>query len=96
MSKTILQVPVSKDLKDRAEKAASKQGFSSLQESIRIFLAKLASNKLEITIQETVRLSENSERRYLKQTLDFEKNKNISSAKSVEELVDRLNGNKIS
>ncbi len=96
MSKTILQVPVSKDLKEKAEKAATKQGFSSLQESVRIFLAKLAANRLEITIQEPVRLSENSEKRYLKQTLDFEKNKNISSAKSVEELANQLNDNKIS
>ena len=96
MSKTILQVPVSKDLKEKAEKAATKQGFSSLQESVRLFLAKLATNRLEITIQEPVRLSENSERRYLKQTLDFEKNKNISSAKSVEELASQLNDNKIS
>ena len=94
MSRTILQVPVSKDLKEKAEEAASKQGFSSLQESIRIFLTKLATNKLEITIQEPNRLSEASEKRYLKQTLDFEKNKNISSAKSVEELMRQLNENK--
>jgi len=94
MRKTILQVPVSKDLKERAEEAASKQGFSSLQESIRIFLAKLATNKLEITIQEPVRLSETAEKRYLKQTADFEKNKNIISAQSAEELVAKLNANK--
>ena len=96
MAKTILQVPVSKDLKDKAEEAANKQGFSSLQESIRIFLTKLANNKLEITIQEPVRLSEASEKRYSKQTIDFEKNKNVSSAKNVEELMHQLNGNKIS
>ena len=94
MSRTILQVPVSKDLKEKAEEASSRQGFSSLQESIRIFLTKLATNKLEITIQEPIRLSEASEKRYLKQTLDFEKNKNISSAKSVEELMRQLNENK--
>ena len=94
MSRTILQVPVSKDLKEKAEEAASKQVFSSLQESIRIFLTKLATNKLEITIQEPNRLSEASEKRYLKQTLDFEKNKNISSAKSAEELMRQLNENK--
>ena len=94
MAKTILQVPVSKELKEKAEKAASKQGFSSLQESIRIFLAKLATNRLEITIQEPVRLSEATEKRYLKQTADFEKNKNIIPAQNVEELVAKLNANK--
>ena len=96
MNKTVLQVPVSKGLKEKAEKAAHDQGVSSLQESIRIFLTKLATNKLEITIQEPIRLSEASEKRYLRQTLDFEKNKNIGSAKSVEELMRQLNENKIS
>jgi antitoxin component of RelBE/YafQ-DinJ toxin-antitoxin module len=94
MNKTVLQVPVSKDLKEKAERAAHDQGVSSLQESIRIFLTKLATDKLEITIQEPIRLSETSEKRYLKQTLDFEKNKNSSSAKSVEELMHQLNENK--
>ena len=96
MNKTVLQVPVSKELKEKAEEASSEQGFSSLQESVRVFLTKLATNRLEIAIQETVRLSETSEKRYLKQTLDFEKNKNIKSAKSVKELMHRLNENKIS
>ncbi len=94
MNKTVLQVPVSKDLKEKAEKAAHDQGVSSLQESIRIFLTKLANNKLEITIQEPIRLSEASEKRYLKQTQDFEKNKNIISAKNVEELMAKLDANK--
>ena len=94
MSKTILQVPVSRELKEKAEKAATGQGFSSLQESIRIFLTKLAANKLEITIQEPIRLSETAEKRYLKQTADFEKNRNTISARKVEELVAKLNANK--
>jgi len=96
MDKTILQVPVSTDLKERAEEAAHKQGFSSLQEFIRVFLAKLATNRLEITIQEPIKLSGRSERRYLKQTLDFEKNKNTRSAKNLDELITQLNANKIS
>ena len=96
MSKTILQVPVSKELKEKAEEASSRQGFSSLQESVRVFLTKLASNKLEITIQEPIRLSEASEKRYLKQTADFEKSRNIISAKNVEELMSKLDANKSS
>lgn len=94
MSKTILQVPVSKELKQKAENAATRQGFSSLQEPVRVFLTKLASNKLEVTIQETVWLSQSAEKRYLKQTTDFEKNRNIISAKSVDELMAKLNANK--
>lgn len=93
MSKTILQVPISKELKDRAEQASVKQGFSSLQESIRIFLTKLAENRLEVTIQETIKLSEASEARYLKQTRDFKKNTNIETAENIDELMNKLNAN---
>ena len=94
MRKTILQVPVSKDLKEKAEQAATKQGFSSLQESIRVFLTELSQGNLKISFEPVVKLSSKAESRYLKQTLDFEKNKNIISAKSAEELMAKLNANK--
>jgi len=94
MNKTILQVPISKELKDKAEEASAKQGFSSLQESVRIFLAQLSQGNLKISFEPVVKLTPKAESRYLKQTLDFEENKNIISAKSVEELVAKLNANK--
>ena len=96
MNKTILQIPISKELKEKAEEAASSQSFSSLQESVRIFLTKLANNRIEVTIQETIKLSEASEKRYLKQTLDFEKGRNIKSANNVNGLMTQLNADKIS
>lgn len=90
MQKTILQVPLDRSLKDSAEKAAYSQGFSSLQEMIRVFLSKLSENKIEVTIQETIKLSESSEKRYIKMTRDFQKDKNVYSAESVDDLIVKL------
>jgi len=93
MSKTILQVPVSKDLKEKAEKASSRQGFSSLQESVRVFLTELSQGNLKISFEPAVRLTPKAESRYGKQLKDFESGRNIESASSVEDLVSKLNEN---
>lgn len=90
MNKTILQVPISQDLKFNAEKQALSQGFSSLQELVRVFLTKIASRKIEVTLQESVMLSSQNEKRYLDMTKDFESGKNIYSADSVNDLVSKL------
>ena len=96
MQKTVLQIPINQQLKNDAEQVAQAQGFSSLQEVIRVFLSKFAANKVEVTIQEPIMLSEKSEKRYLKETLDFKAGKNIRSAKNVDELMSQLNANKAS
>lgn len=75
-----------KKLKNSAEKAASEQGFSSLQEIVRVFLAQLASNKVEITLQESITLSPKNEKRYAGMNSDFESGDNVFVAKSVEDL----------
>lgn len=93
MQKTILQVPLDKQLKNNAEKAASTQGFSSLQEIVRVFLTQLAANKIGVTIQESIILSPENENRYLKMTKDFESGKNISSAENAQDLITKLNAN---
>lgn len=90
MQKAILQVPMDRQLKESAEKAASKQGFSSLQEMIRVFLSRLAENRVEVTIQEVAGLSDKSEKRYLKITDDFRKGKNIYSAQHLNDLTAQL------
>ena len=92
MQKTILQVPLTQDLKLTAEKAARDQGFSSLQEVVRVFLTKLAANKVEVSL-ESVFLSESNETRYTKMTKDFENDTNIHTAKNVDDLVTQLNEN---
>jgi antitoxin component of RelBE/YafQ-DinJ toxin-antitoxin module len=92
MQKTILQVPISQDLKINAENAAHEQGFSSLQEIVRVFLAKLAAKKVEVTLDSIV-LSEENENRYLTITKDFEAGKNVKTAENIEELLTQLNEN---
>ena len=92
MQKTILQVPLTQDLKFNAEKVAHEQGFSSLQEIVRVFLTKLAANKMEVSL-ESVFLSESNEKRYTKMTKDFETGSNTNTAHNVDDLVSQLNEN---
>lgn len=67
---TTLQIPVKKDLRDRAVKAATAQGFSSLQEAVRIFLIQFATNKVSVTFTNADSLSEKNERRYTRMITD--------------------------
>lgn len=71
MNKTILQVPISQALRRDAEKQALEQGFSSLQEAVRVFLKKLAQGAMGITFEETVQLSAKNARRYDKMIDDI-------------------------
>jgi antitoxin component of RelBE/YafQ-DinJ toxin-antitoxin module len=90
MQKTILQVPITRDLKINAENAAHEQGFSSLQEIVRVFLAKLAAKKVEVTLDSII-LSNENENRYLSMTKDFESNKNVNITQDVDDLLTQLN-----
>lgn len=90
MQKVVLQVPVDRKLKDSAEMAAEKRGFSSLQEIVRVFMKRLADDRIDVSFEETIRLSPKAEKRYLKITKDFEKGKNIYTAKDVDDLMRQL------
>lgn len=90
MNRTVLQIPVSKTLKVRAEEAALDYGFSSLQEVVRVFMAKLAKRTIDISFQEVVNLSSRTSKRYQKMDEDFSSGKNIYFAKSVKELETQL------
>ena len=96
MNKTVLQIPINRDLKISAEQEALSQGFSSLQELIRVFLSKIATHKIEITLQESTMLSGINEKRYLDMTNDFELGKDTFSADTVSDLVNKLHENSIS
>lgn len=89
MNRTILQVPINGVLRREAEKQALSQGFSSLQEAVRIFLKKLARGAIEITFndKESVQLSAQAIKRYNKISEDFRKGKNIYTAKNVDDLM---------
>ena len=91
-NRTILQIPISKQLRLQAEKNALEQGFSSLQESIRLFLKKLASGVINFSYQEekVIKLSAKAERRYAKMIDDIKKGRNIYKPKNNEEFMKML------
>lgn len=74
-NKTILQVPLDVSLRNQALRTAEDLGFSSLQEVIRVFLKKLASQSLSISFEETEKLSPKAEKRYSKMIEEVESGK---------------------
>lgn len=94
MNKTILQVPLSQQMKIDAENAATAQGFSSLQEVVRIFLNKLAQGTIQVSFEETVHLSDDAIDRYNSVLTNIEQGKNTHRVKNVDDLMKQLhNGN---
>lgn len=75
--RTVLQVPMSRELRQGAEKQAIAQGFSSVQDAVRFLLKKLAQGVLDFTVKEekTVQLSQRGIRRYNKMIDDIERGK---------------------
>lgn len=95
MDRVILQVPMSRELKEKAEAVSADYGFSSLQETIRILLKKLATKRLKFEIyEEEINLSPQAERRYRKMEKDFRKGRNVYSADSVDEFFNQLHKSK--
>lgn len=92
MNRTILQIPISKELKNAAQKSALDYGFSSLQELLRVFMRKLALKKINVSFEENViYLSEKAARRYDKITRDIESGKEkVYTAKDVDNLIEQL------
>ena len=92
MNRTVLQIPVSTDLRGKAELEAKKQGFSSLQEAVRIFLSKLARQRIEISFEEPIQLSQKAASRYDKMTDEIKSGKiKLYEAKNVDDLMKQLN-----
>ncbi len=76
MNRVIVQVPMTSELRKKAEDAAQAQGFSSLQDAIRMFLAKFVKKELVVTFEEPEeRLSSKAERRYNKMIEDVKSGK---------------------
>jgi len=96
MNKTIIQVPVSKTLRNKAALAAADFGFSSIQESIRVFLNQLAKKQIAISFTpKSVNLSPKAVKRYNKIIDDIESGKEpIYQAKNLKDLLDQLYGKK--
>lgn len=90
---TILQVPISKTLRDQAAKAAEDSGFSSLQEAVRVFLSQFAARNLHVTFTSSpIRLSFRNDKRYEKMAKEIEKGiVKPFIANSAEDLMRHLN-----
>ena len=91
MDSTILQIPMSKSLKNSARIVAAEYGFSSLQDLMRVVLTKLARRELAVSISEpTVVLTRKNSGRYLKMSQDFAKGVNTEKFSSVAGLMHDL------
>ncbi len=95
MSTTTLQVPVDADIKSKATKAARDMGFSSLQETVRVFLSKLAHGRIRLSLDSVdvdEYVSPKALARYDKMVKDIESGKvKTTTAHSVNELMEQLN-----
>jgi antitoxin component of RelBE/YafQ-DinJ toxin-antitoxin module len=91
--KTInLQIPIPEELKISAQEAALEQGFSSVQDAVRIFLHKLSQRAIDIIFApKAEKLSPKAEKRYLKMLHDAKIEKNWYKADSVEDFLKQLN-----
>ena len=92
MAKVVLQIPVSKDLRVKAEKTALDYGFSSLQEVMRVFMTKLAKKTIDFSFQEVVKLSSRVEKHLREIDEDFSIGKDVYSAGTVRDLKNQLSG----
>lgn len=92
MDSTILQVPISKTLRDEAALAASNMGFSSLQEAVRVYLTQLKNNIVKITFEHPpVQLSAKAIKRYDKIIDDIDTGKaKLKNFDSVNEMFEYL------
>lgn len=91
MNRTLLQIPLDKSLRDQAMMAATDLGFSSLQESVRVFLSQLA--KRDITIGfgvAPIPLSPKAIHRYNRMLDDIDKGQNEVTTNSIEDFLTKL------
>jgi hypothetical protein len=92
--RTVLQVPMTADLRRSATIAAENMGFSSLQETVRLFLRQLTTKQINISFApQTVEVSPGAEKRYLKIDQDLKSGKAITyKANNINDLMEQLNG----
>lgn len=72
MDTITLQIPMEKQLRAQAAKMASRLGFSSLQEVIRVFLNQFAADKVQVSfISKSMQLSDKNDERYANMIKDI-------------------------
>ena len=94
MQRVIVQVPMNKELKEKAEAVSSDLGFSSLQEAIRVLLTKLSKREfsLKVTeeIEEVTHLSQTAEKKFKNAVEDIKAGKNVTKSENIDELLKLL------
>ncbi len=94
MARVVIQTPVTAQLRHEAEQAAREQGYSSLQDAIRMYLQKLARREVWVQLQgkfPPVQLSEKAVKRYDRLTRGITSGEvKLTSFNTVEELVKDL------
>lgn len=88
MQRVVVQVPMPKELKEKAEIAASDLGFSSIQETIRVLLTKLSKREFSLKVEEVeeiTHLSPAAERKFKKAVEDIKAGRNIYKPKNKKE-----------
>lgn len=93
MSRTVVQIPVTTDLRDRAYQMAISQGFSSLQEAMRLVMHRIAKGSLRFDVYSepsSMRLSDKAIERYDKMDRDLKTGKNFKTAKDINDFLGQL------
>ncbi len=93
MQRVIVQVPMSKELKNKAEAVSSDLGFSSVQEIIRVLLTKFSKREFNFKVEEVEEiadLSPRAERKFKKAVEDIKAERNITKTKNVDEFLKLL------
>lgn len=93
MQRVIVQVPMSKELRERAQSASLDLGFSSLQETIRVILTKLSKRELTMTVEpveESTHLSKAAQAKFKKAVRDIKAGRNVTKTENVDELLELL------
>lgn len=90
MARVILQVPITKTLRDQAEQVVADYGFSSLQEILRVILNKLVKRQLVVSIQEAEEipyLSYGAKQFYKKAIAEIRTGESVTKTKNIDELL---------
>ncbi len=93
MQRVVVQVPMSEELKQRAEIISSDLGFSSIQEVIRVLLTKLSKREFSLKVAEVEEinyLSPAAEKKFKKAVEDIKNGRNVTKTKNVNELLQLL------
>jgi hypothetical protein len=88
---TVLQIPISKSLRDQAQAQVLEAGFSSLQDYIRLHLTQLKDSIIRLSYQpKTIKLGPKAIKRYNKIADDINSGKNIYKTDSYEDFINQL------